>query len=89
MTREQIDNLADVVGTFNVLEPRDALDEALVALAFDPETQKPQAVYDIKAAALIVAKLDGMEYEDAWEWLSYNASGTVVWLHELERVLES
>ena len=41
------------------------------------------------AAALIVAKLDGMEYEDAWEWLSYNASGTVVWLHELERVLES
>jgi hypothetical protein len=89
MTREQIDNLAMIVGPFVVLEPRAVLDEALVALAFDPDTQSPSAVYDLDGASMLMADADSMDFHDAREFLLYNNAGQVVWLHELECRLEA
>jgi len=83
--RDDIDQIADKHGLdFAVLEPRDVLDCAFVGLTFINNGALALAVYDFECAARALAVKEAWSIDDAEEWLSYNASGTAVWLHDLK-----
>jgi hypothetical protein len=82
--RNDIDQVADKHGLdFAVLEPRDVLDCAFVGLTFTKNGSVPVAVYDFDCAARALAVKERWSIDETEEWLSYNASGIAVWLHDL------
>jgi hypothetical protein len=82
---DDIDQIADKHSLdFAVLEPRDVLDCAFVGLTFINNGSVALAVYDFDCAARALAAKEAWSIDETEEWLQYNASGSVMWLHDLK-----
>lgn len=84
MKTEVLDALGDLLpGSLLLMEPRGTLDAAVVAITFDDEL-RPRAVYSQHVASLLLAKhTEGMTYDDAAEWFTFNVGNEVQWLEDI------